>query len=268
MKTKIFSLLMVAIAMMVSVSAFAQSVDVANPAPGQTVTYNVTEVSGMTYVWHVYDDGTTTEASTAYTGTLGNTNAITITWTPAAAGSQYDIWVQGTDASGCLTQPMIFDVVLSSPEICIATASTNITDVTTAAPTGTTDGLCSLIASSPVTTGAAATGTTLGDETTFYATLTGAAINASYTVTYEISSSLGTTDEVTTTETLNTNASGNGALAITVSGTDHPTHFYATSDNTVTIKVTKVTYNSVDITNVCSANSYDITVNALPVIAF
>ena len=266
MKTKIFTLLIVVMGVMTSMSASAAGV--ANPSPGQSTTYSVTStftIPGTGYEWHIYENGTTTEASSAYSGTLGTGNSITVTWTAASAGNQYDVWVQATDENGCLTDPQIFDVTVSTPILCIATSSTgDVGGDSTAAPVGTT--ACSILTTDA--TGFSGTGSA-GEETTFYATLTGGAPSSSYTVTYTIASTLAATATVTTTATLSTDTNGAGALAITVASTDYTAHFDAVSgDNTVTIAVTEATIGAVTVSNTCADNDYTVTVKQLPTITF
>ena len=266
MKTKIFTLLLVAVGVMASISASAAGV--ATPSPGESATYSVTStftIPSDGYEWHIYNDGTTTAATTAYTGTLGNTNSITVVWTAASAGNSYDVWVQATDENGCLTDPMIYDVTVSAPILCLATSSTgDVGGDSTAAPIGTT--ACSILTTDA--TGYSGAGSA-GEETTFYATLTGGAPSASYTVTYTIASGLAATATVTTTDVLTTDTNGAGALAITVASTAYPAHFDAVSaDNTVTIAVTEVTIGAVTVSNTCASNSYAVTVKQLPTIAF
>ena len=269
MKTKILSFLVLVCLVLIGTSAYAGGDQ--TPSPGQTETYSVT--AGLTsYVWHIYQGtaaaaGTTpATADTHYSGNLEPANSITIKWLAASAGNNYYIWVQGTDANGCLTDPQKYDITVNTATVCIATDATVVGGVTPAAPTNINQ--CSLLTDN--TTGSAGSG--YGDVSTFYVTLTGGVPNVAdagsgYTVTYTIASAGGATATVTSPANLVTDGTGAGALALNISAIDYPVHFTKTTsgDLTVTVTVTKVTYNGVDIAGTCN---YTIAVKQLPVIAF
>lgn len=266
MRTKIFTFLVVLIGgLFIATSAFAAGP--ATPSPGQSSTYGVTVGTGFSissYQWKIYTSDGTTEAvlNTDYTTAgLGTASSTTVVWTASSAGKKYFIWVQGTDSKGCLTDSKTFEVNVSSPVVCIANTAAKVGDVDAKIPTNTT-GMCSLISTN--TSGASVTGV---DETVFYATITNGVASATYTVTYAVSSTKTATPTIKTA-TLIVNATGAGAVEISVKASDFPEHFDMagqSAENTLTIAVTKATYNSVDVTGTCD---YTAKVNTLPTISF
>jgi hypothetical protein len=264
MKAKILSFLFIlSAALLISTSAYAAGN--AAPSPGQTSTYSVT-AGFASYKWKVLQsDGVTPAVGSQYSWTEGSTATQDIKWLATSAGNSYKIWVQATDANGCKTDPKMFDVTVTNTQFCIAPDATVVGAVTPAAPDNTTQ--CSLL-----TTGTTGTDGTLGDQTTFFATITGGVpslgAGSAYTATYTISDGTNTST-VTSPANLITDATGAGALSITVKATDYVNQFTAASSaKTVTITVTKVTYDGVDVTNNCAGNHYDVAVHKLPTIAF
>lgn len=266
MKTKFFTFLLVAIGLMASTSAFAGGP--AAPAPGQTSTYSVTAGTGFTissYQWKIYKEGGVIEAveGTDYTTTgLGIASSTTVVWTAASAGKKYVIWVQGTDNKNCLTDSKTFNVEVTNTVVCIATTAAIVGTTSVNGPTNTT-GMCSLIAST--TSGAASTGV---DQTDFYATLTNGVATQDYTITYTVSSTKSGATTTTKTAILTTNSTGVGAVLISVKASDFTGHFNMageTAANTLTIALTKATFNGVDVASNCN---YTAIVNTLPTITF
>lgn len=265
MKIKIFTFLLVAIGLMASTSAFAANDP--NVAPGQTTTYSVT--SGMSsYTWHVYTFGGTTDAPTSEVSfTTSITNSLTITWLPTSAGKKYTVWVQAKDAAGCLTEPQSMDVTVSTATICIAKAVETINGVSVKEPANTT--VCSVLTDKTDGSGIA------GDEVKFYATIDNGVpslngTSTGYTVTYKVAE--GATEVTRVAPGLmGTDPAGKGSLAVNVSSTDADVValFDGTSaSRTLTVTITKVTYNSLDITNACTDKSFNVTVSKKPTIAF
>ena len=164
----------------------------------------------------------------------------------------------------CLSERISKTVVVTSPTVCIADAST-FNGISTSAPTGTAsdNGVCSLIFSSPVTTGAS---TTVAGQTEFYATLAGGINGVKYAFKYQV----GSNAEVTTSE-VTAGTGGYAVLKITIDATTYPSDFYApTSDKSVIVKVTGLVVGGETVNATCGStkDNYTVKVNQLPTISF
>lgn len=253
MKTRIFTLMMLVVAMMVTTNAYADDEQFVNI--GFTGTYNVTfgngESTGATYAWSILTGSNGTE----WTATFDNSNENDITWNVAGT---YTIQVIVTDGDGCLSEPLTRVVTVSNAQLCIADGSTTVAGSTPAAPTGTST--CSLID--------AGDGNSSGspDESVFIATVTGALANHDYDITYSVAGT-----SVVHGSALTTNGSGEGTVSITVTHSSYVSNFTndGSSDATVTIAVVSmVDENSQTITNLCASPSFGVTVKPTPTISF
>ena len=269
MKKQILSFLFVlSAALLISTSAFAGGNQA--PSPGQTVTYSVT--SGLaSYQWKVLTSADLEVVSGTefeWVASQGTSPTQDIKWLASSAGKTYKIWVQGKDGNGCWTDPKTWNVTVTSTEICIATAANQGGSVTTAAPNNSDK--CSFLVGG--TTGSSGSGYL--DPTDFYVTITGGIPNLSlgsaYNVTYSVSDGTTTVPVVTTTSDLITNATGVGAVKLTINPALYVNFFTNTGTDSkpITITLIKATYAGVDVTNTCTGKSFPISVKPLPVIAF
>ena len=111
MKTKFFTLIVMAIGILASTNAFAQS----NPTSVQRMSthpYTVTPSNGTgpyTYSWSI-SGGTSTDVSSISTNSTGD-----VLWD--GAPGIYTITVQATDANNCLSEDLTLDVTIESPVV-------------------------------------------------------------------------------------------------------------------------------------------------------
>lgn len=269
MKTKIFSLLVLAIGLLVNTNAFAQPTGLVTESTritsssadkGSTQTYAfASPVSG--FKWNIILKSGTGTAPTAPTDT---DNSVDITWgSSVVAGDVYQVTAYIIDGNGCYSELYAFEVTITDAVLCIANAAETVGGTAVEAPVGTTT--CSLIESN---TGGNSSGAP--DETIFYLTVKGGVPNATYDTYYSIKDGSSSAVEVTTPVSFAVDASGNGAAKVTLSHASYVALFTneGSSDKTVTIAATKMVVGLNTSTNVCADPDFDVTVHATPTISF
>lgn len=137
MKTKILSLLFVAIAMIVSTSAFTQPLE-SNAtetdvvaSTGTTVTYSIAYDASYAYYWEFQTVSGTAPAVAPTIPAAGasgvGANQLSVTWDVATANGQYKVKVYIVDGNGCYSEMIVRNVtVTGNIEFDDATASTTI----------------------------------------------------------------------------------------------------------------------------------------------
>lgn len=246
MKTKIFTFLVVLIGgLFMATSAFAQATGTANL--GDSKTYTITPSTTLgdwtsgTYAWSI-DDATAIQggASTLSASSLTKD----IVWIKSGL---FTITVVGTDAKGCLTEPVTIAVTVSAMEACINTGGV------------VNQQICSLLASSA--SGQASN----GEIVSFPVSISNSSIGKKYKVEYTLTSG---------SETYSNSVSGYvPGDAITVDINSAPalvTLFSKATDGnkTVTVTVTGVTQETTNLPiSLCSSPTYDITVYEKPAIS-
>jgi hypothetical protein len=236
---------------------------------GANVTYSFTTANGTwtgtpapVYTWRVLTGGSGTTvavAPTDYTSILASATSNSITWNKAGT---YRIEIVAVDANGCISEPFYKTITVTDAVLCIAPSAGTVGGTTVAAPTITTT--CSLIATNTSGNG---TGSAGSDITEFYATITGATANRNYTIIY----SVGGVNSATTA-TINTDATGAGAVKISVNTTDWAAAFTndSSGDQNATIAVVSMSDGSWTSTNsnLCALPSFNVVVKPTPTINF
>lgn len=257
MKTKIFSLLMVAIAMVASLSAFAQPnvadasrTSVRTAKDGSTVTYSVTGSGDFTWAL-TPATGTTnpgTNDLTTVTGQDGNN--VSITWDKADAGDKYNLDVYLVDANGCYSELYRFEITIESVILTITDADSE---------------TCSWLASaSGLGSGTAAADYNDEIEFTVQTNADGAQtpITVNYSITATDVDSSGTDINATGSDSVDL-TSNSGTLSVAINN-----NFVNTSGSpvTYTITITSATDNSGNPISIGTNKTATITVHSVPTI--
>lgn len=110
-----------------SAKVFAQSTGAA-PYPGATHNYSVTDHSGSTYVWKVYEGNHTTDVPVTVATVSGTGNSVNITWSSSVKtdGTYYLVEVTETDGASCSNtrslpvqpKPSAFDLAVTGGNFC------------------------------------------------------------------------------------------------------------------------------------------------------
>ena len=116
MKTKFFTLIVMAIGILASTSAFAQpternSISSVTAKDGSTINYSVTAATGSTYHWTLSGGSTTNDVPA--TGTVDD-NSVSITWDNATAGETYNLDVYIEDTNGCYSELYSYAITIES----------------------------------------------------------------------------------------------------------------------------------------------------------
>ena len=240
MKTKIFTLFLMAIGFLASTSAFAQNeTDV---SMNVAYTYSISNGNGdwsgsNTYAWSV-------APGTGWTSTLSNALTNNITWT---APGTYVITIQATDTKGCYSEPIELTVVVTDETYCIS----NQTNTTT----------CSLIDA-----GTGNNTSSFDDDFTFDVVLSHPSTSGTYTINFTID---GTAGSKTITGVV---AGTDETATITVPHSEFTTEFTnnTSTNKPVPVVITSVTNNSTTAVSECASpfTFENITVNPKPVISF
>lgn len=239
MKTKIFTILVMAIGLLASTNAFADNETVVSI--NSTITYTVSPTlgSGITaanYAWTLGSGGAIASGD--------GTNTITVTWSTAGT---HTLSVQLTDSNGCLSEPISIDVTVNDSKWDLA-AETNTTT-------------CSLLTDNSSGNNQS---TPLADETTFQVSITNP-LTGDYIVDYQVS-------DGTTTATYSVNPYDESAPETITIGHAADGNLIAIFNNTgdtaktVTVTVTKVTDPNGSEVTLGTKNSYTVTVNPKPII--
>ncbi len=121
MKSKIFTLLVMALGLLVSTNAFAQpstpsSTSAVTAKDGSTVTYTVTGTG--TFHWALSGGSNTNTVSSS------TTNSVSVTWDNATPGSTYNLDVYLVDGNNCYSEVIRFAVTIESVVLSITDATT------------------------------------------------------------------------------------------------------------------------------------------------
>ena len=110
-----------------SAKVFAQSTGTA-PYPGATHNYSVTNHSGSTYSWKVYEGDHTTDVTGSIATISGSGNSVDITWSSSVKtdGTYYLVEVTETDGASCSNtrslpvqpKPSAFDLAVTGGNFC------------------------------------------------------------------------------------------------------------------------------------------------------
>lgn len=247
MKTKILSFIFVlGLGLFMANNVFAQATGTANL--GDSKTYTITTSSTLgdwtsgTYAWSI-DDVTAIQGGAATLN--GSSLSKTVVWVKSGT---FTITVIGTDAKGCLTEPITNQITVAAMEACInASGITN-------------QQICSLLTST-------ATGQADNDETvSFPVTVSNSSVGKTYKIDYKFESG---------TEVYNgsiTNYTPGADITVDINSTaELVTLFSKTNDGnkTVTVTVTGVTQEGTNLgISLCASPTYNITVYEKPAISF
>ncbi|PTN04239.1 hypothetical protein C8N47_1334 [Mangrovibacterium marinum] len=241
MKNKILSLLFVAIAMIVSTSAFADNETVASLGGSVTFVVNTTDDNGNAnaagYQWEIRNS-----SGTPIQTFSDNSSSATVDFTTANGyeAGVYTIWVQFEDGNGCLSDPISRTITINDSSWNLAGA----TNLTT----------CSLLtvydsgnSSNP-------------DETKFNVTI--ASAFGTYTVVYEVGGVEFTESNYTSGSTITV---AHNSTTPDVTGVFTNT---GDSNKDVIVKVTSVTDSNGFVVPLETTDRYTVVVNPRPTITF
>ncbi|MGQ7868133.1 hypothetical protein [Sunxiuqinia sp. sy24] len=255
MKTKIFTFLMVAMGLLASTSVFAQNKTTVNLGDSEEYTITVSATLGnwtgtagtdYSFDWTI-DDATAIVGGQA---TLDAFNGISadVTWIKSGF---FNFTVVGTDANGCLTEPLVIPVTVSAMEACVD------------ADNAVNKQMCSLLELET-------TGEADGDEIiSFPVSVSNSSTGKLYTIDYTLSNG------ATTYTGRETGYTPGDQIEVDINSTQELiTLFTATSDDSgspkeVTVAIKAVTQEGTSLNvSMCATPSYTIEVFEKPSVSF